>query len=250
MIYSEEKKKLCIGRFAMEASNNQEKKIKVAILEDEGIARDGLALNLGSNTDISVIGKFGDPKLLVEFLEKEEPDVVTIDLKIGSTFELSFEVIEHIKNKYPNISILIITSFPEIPNFIKCLQLGVNGFIVKVADTSEFPTIPDVVRMLYSGKKYYDSSVVSKLGSYCSFPSNGNPEFKNVSFTKREREVMALLSQNMTDQQIAEKLGISENTIKTHNQNIFSKLNVSNRRDARNLIIFNELIPDINNEIN
>ena len=224
--------------------NNEGKLISIVILEDEYLARDGLALNLNSQDDITVLGEFGEVKPFLKSLKDTQPNIVTIDLKIDASYKSSFDAIQKIKEQYPEIMILVITSFSEVPNFVRCLQLEVDGFIVKVNTTNEYPTVSDVVRMLARGQKYYDPNTVSKLGSYISIPPNDKFGIKGDNFTNREKDVMKLLSQDLSDQEIAQQLRIAEATVKTHNQRIYSKLNVSNRRDARNIIIYNKLVPN------
>jgi DNA-binding NarL/FixJ family response regulator len=207
-------------------------KVKVMILEDEGYFRYGLEAKLIRDDNIEVLGTSGDPDQFLDMLEQHQPNVVTIDLMFRGTFDIGLSVIENIKQKYPNIRILVLTSFTDIIVFMKCLLLKVDGFMIKSIDIDTPPTISDIIINLSKGKGHFESSLVLNLRDYIKLPNTIDQISSNricIHITPRQQEILDLLIKNYSYAEIAEQLFISPNTVKTHIENLFTTFNVNNR---------------------
>ena len=221
--------------------NIAQNKIKVSILEDELVARLGLAALLNSEPDIVVLGSYSDPEPFLESLPKATPDLVTIDLKLSGSYERGFQTIRHVATNYKNIKILVITSYPEINNLLRAIVEGMHGFTLKGKDVDEYPTVPEIIRMLNNGLFFIENSLFPQLKQYI-IVENDSKATQNIQLTSREIDILELLIRNLTNKQIGNELNISSHTVKSHLTDIFKKLGVNDRKSAITVTKVNNLL--------
>jgi len=177
---------------------------------------------------IAIVGEAGDRDSTFEAVRREQPDIVLLDLDLGSSNGLDF-VPELLKVEYPP-RIIILTGVRDSEVHKKAIQLGAMGLVLKNDVTGD---LIEAIRRVHSGNVWFNPSLlwqmVPKVGKD-RVPEQPNPEDVRIaSLTKRELEVIALVTKGLKNQQIAETLFISEATVRHHLTSIFSKLGKSDR---------------------
>jgi len=205
---------------------------KVVILEDGKYHRMGMTIELEASPDIEVVGSSAQPNEIIEWVKQYKPDVAFIDLRIYGDINVGASTIREIKSLRPETRCIVLTAFPDLPNFLAAFDAGAEGFIRKAALPDQQPLLPELVRIVTAGGRYYDSEIVSQMRQ-CLDPTR-LPQFHHAEnpLTPREREVLLELALNKSNADIAESLVISEHTVKAHISSIMSKLNVRDRREA------------------
>lgn len=210
--------------------------LKVVILEDGKYERIGMRVELEADGDIIVLGDSSDPGKILKLVETEQPDVAFIDLRIWGDMKVGVNTILDIKKISPEVKCVVLTGFPDLPNFLAAYDAGAEGFIIKDALPDRQPSLAHLARIVSVGGSYYEPGVVKKMRHYLDMtkiPPVGDAGPGNDSpLTERERDVLAQMAQGKSNADIALALTITENTVKTHISNIFAKLGVDNRRDA------------------
>jgi two-component system response regulator NreC len=199
-------------------------KIKVLIVDDHQIVRDGIASILNGEPDIEIVGLLSSAQLAVAQIEKTLPDVVVADLSMPemSGIELTLLLTE----KYPTIRILILSMHNEEEYVLGAIQAGASGFLPKQDSSTEL--LLQAIRTVARGDDFF-SPTVSKMviKSYLSNikSQQKHPDEKHVVLTNREKEILKLFAEGFSNNEIAEKLCLSVFTVKTHKNNIMLKYN-------------------------
>lgn len=194
--------------------------IKVFIVDDHDIFRDGIKLLLSSGEIAEVIGEAANGK---EFLEKAatlEPDVVLMD--IAMPVMDGIETTKKAHEIYPGMKILALTMFGEEKYYYQMIQSGVKGFILKSAGINE---LLKGIEEVYKGRSYFSADLIEKVISGI---ANHNPKNEADGLTKREIEVLKMVALGHTNEAIADKLNVSTTTIRTHRANLISKTGCAN----------------------
>ncbi|PTI12160.1 response regulator [Staphylococcus warneri] len=205
---------------------------KIILVDDHHIVRQGLEFLLSTVEDIEVVHGFAEGKLFLEYLENnEQPDIVLLDLVMPDMNGI--EITEYLKKHYPNIKILVLTSYVDDEHVISAIEKGADGYEMKDVEPQKLiETIHNVLngkRIIHPDAKHVIDSMSSK------------PHFTN-KLSKRETEVLKEMVKGKTNKEIANTLFVSEKTIKTHVSHIFSKLQVSDRTQAAIYAMENKLI--------
>ncbi|MGJ1068659.1 response regulator [Staphylococcus warneri] len=205
---------------------------KIILVDDHHIVRQGLEFLLSTVEDIEVVQGFAEGKLFLDYLENnEQPDIVLLDLVMPDMNGI--EITEYLKNNYPNIKILVLTSYVDDEHVISALEKGADGYEMKDVEPQKLiETIHNVLdgkRIIHPDAKHVLDSMSSKT------------HFTN-KLSKRETEVLKEMVKGKTNKEIANTLFVSEKTIKTHVSHIFSKLQVSDRTQAAIYAMENKLI--------
>jgi DNA-binding NarL/FixJ family response regulator len=198
--------------------------IRLIIADDHEIFRDGLALMLSKQQDIELIGQAEHGKQLVALVTELQPDVIMTDVKMPVMDGI--EATRFLLSKFPDLQIIALSMFDEENLIVDMLEAGAKGYLLKNADKQE---ILDAIQSVYDGKPYYCHHTTSKLASLIS-KSKFNPYKKkeSLSFTGREKEIIRLICQQFTAQEIADKLFLSKRTVEGHRTKILEKMNVKN----------------------
>jgi DNA-binding NarL/FixJ family response regulator len=206
--------------------------MKVIICDDQAIVRDGLELLLKLEKDIDVVGLAQDGAEAVDLVAKTSPDLVLMDLKMPGMNGV--EATRKICTLYPNTKVLVLTTFDNDEWVFDAIRAGASGYLMK--DTPRGKVI-EAVRGTVMGKSYVDPLVAGKLLDRVASKQEQPATVITARLTNREVEVLRLLAQGLSNAEIAEKLHLSEGTVRNHVSSIFSKLDVSDRTQAAILAI-------------
>ena len=201
-------------------------KIKVLLVDDHAVVRQGLRTFLELQDDMTVAGEAANGVEAIEQARQVQPDVVLLDLmmpKMGGV-----EATPHIIAACPSARVIILTSFGEDDQVIPAIRAGAQGYLLKDIPPHD---LVQSVREAHQGKAQLHPDVAKKLMSAVAAPPPAAPS-PAPDLTERELEVLRLIAQGMNNQQIAQQLTISEKTVKTHVSNILGKLHVDDRTQA------------------
>ena len=197
--------------------------IRIIIADDHTIFRSGLKLLLSSSTDFEVVGEAENGAQAVELTSELEPDIALID--IGMPELNGIEATRQIKERHPNTNVLILTMHRSDEYFFKALDAGASGYVLKGAETSE---LINALRAVARDEVFLYPTVARRLVEkyFEKLPGEASGLSK---LTPREQEILQLLAEGYSNQEIADKLVISPSTVHTHRTNLMEKLNLSKR---------------------
>lgn len=209
--------------------------VNVMITDDHSMIREGLKQLLELEGDFKVIAEACDGLECISKLETVSPDVLLLDINMPNMNGL--EVLQKMKEKRMKVKVLVLTVHNEVEYLLKAVDIGVNGYLLKDSESAE---LKKAILAVVSGENYIQPSLIPVLNS--KMIDRDNDVVKIESLTKRELEVLKNLSYGMYNKEIAEKLDISERTVKNHISNIFKKIEVTDRTQAAVFAIRNNLI--------
>jgi two-component system, NarL family, response regulator LiaR len=199
--------------------------IQIMIVDDHAIVRQGMKAYLQEFEDIRVIGEAADGGKAVQLVEQLQPDVVLIDLLMPGTNGI--ETIQRMIAIRENIRILVLTAYMADDKFLQAIRAGALGYILKNAQPEE---LVQSIKTVHAGKPAFSSAIAWTAMQRMS--GVGIKEQFAIELSKREIEVLRLLTKGNADKDIARKLVVSENTIRTHVGRIKIKLGVHSRVQA------------------
>ncbi len=201
------------------------KRIRVVIVEDNRLLREGLSAMLREQSDISVIAALSNGEALRTMLRKA--DIILLDLILRS--QNSLGLVESIRRARPDARIIVMDLAPVQPTLVDYVMAGVDGFVLKDATFSEFlHTIRQVARGMKVMPAMLTSSLLYQIAEHVTRNGKGNP-FKSVRMTSREKEVVELIAEGLSNKQIASQLNLAVDTVKSHVHNILEKLSLHTR---------------------
>jgi len=199
--------------------------IRILIADDHAIVREGLRTLIASEPGMELVGEAADGTEAVSLARSLEPDVILMDLVMPHKDGL--EAISEIKHENPEMCILVLTSFSEEDKVFPAIRAGALGYLLKDSSPQQLlQAIYDVHR----GESSLHPTVALKLVREISQPSDLPPA--EHPLTEREVDVLELVAQGLSNQEIADQLVISEWTVRTHVRNILGKLHLANRTQA------------------
>lgn len=201
--------------------------MKVLICDDQAIVRDGLELLLKLERDINVVGIAQDGAEACELAAKLSPDLVLMDLKMPGVNGV--EATRRICSELPGIKVLVLTTFDDDEWVFDAIRAGACGYLLK--DTPREKVI-EAVRGSVQGKSYVDPLVVGKLMNQVANKQEQPQTILTDKLTEREVDILRLIARGFSNADIAERLHLSEGTIRNHVSSIFSKLEVADRTQA------------------
>jgi DNA-binding NarL/FixJ family response regulator len=197
--------------------------IKVLIADDHKIFRDGLKSLMEGESDIKVIGDAADGNQVLLLLQNLQPDVILMDISMGEAGGIATTQI--VREKYPDIKVLVLSMHSESSYILKMLELGASGYMLKDAGKAEMLS---AIRTVASGNSYYSSAVSAKLVEALTRRNKAVTKRDDIPLTPRELEMLKLIAEEYSNQEIANKLFISIRTVDTHKRNLLEKLKVKN----------------------
>ncbi|MBI9051054.1 MAG: response regulator transcription factor [Anaerolineaceae bacterium] len=210
----------------------EQQKIRVLLVDDHAVVRKGLKAFLKSYPDLECIGEACDGEEAITMCRSLRPDVVLMDLLMP---KMSGEVaIQHIKEEYPEIHAIALTSFNDQKLIQKVLQSGAIGYLLKNATGEE---LAQAIRAAMLGQPTLAPEAAKHL-----INRMVNPNQPGYDLTPRELEILHLMAEGLNNPEIAGKLSVSRSTVKFHVSNILSKLGTSSRVKAIAIAIQNDLI--------
>lgn len=191
--------------------------IRILVVEDHEIVRDGICAIANLQPDITVIAEAENGKQAIELYQEHQPDVVLMDLSMPVMEGV--EAIAKIRKEFSQAKILILTTFDTDEDIYRGLQAGAKGYLLKDSSSEELAT---AIRQVNGGERYVPPHVAMKLAQ----------RITHSELTNREIEVLRLLTEGKNNRDIGLILKITEGTVKFHVNNILSKLGVSDRTQA------------------
>ncbi|AUT01879.1 DNA-binding response regulator [Nostoc sp. CENA543] len=191
--------------------------IRILIVDDHPVVRQGLAAMIDRESDMAVVGQACNGREAVAVFRQHQPDVTLMDLRMPEMDGVA--AITAICNEFENAQIIVLTTYDGDEDIYRGLKAGAKGYLLKDAEPDELLA---AIRMVNAGQKYIPPSVGAKLAERVGV----------LQLSGRELEVIRLMATGKTNQEIASALQISEGTVKYHVNNILSKLGVSDRIQA------------------
>ena len=203
--------------------------IRVVLADDHPIVRDGLRKLLSLEDDIEVVGEASDGREVVQVVQETRPDVLVLDLRMPYMDGLTtLQALQQLDRK---VKVIVLTASEDKNEFVQAMKLGCSGIVLK-------QTAPDLIvksiRKVNGGEIWLDSHTTAAVMRQFASPAdvvNGSPSKgrERSPLSQREREIVGLVAQGYKNREMAEKMFISEQTVKNHLHNIFDKLGVSDR---------------------
>lgn len=200
--------------------------IRVLIADDHTVVRKGLQALISTHADLEVVGTAVDGVEAVEHAALLNPDVILLDIQMPRKDGVA--AIAEIKAANPEARILVLTSFSEDETVFAAIKAGALGYLLKDASTGE---LIGAIRNVYQGRSSLHPDIALKVIRELNKPPAHLPPTDDP-LTEREVEVLRLVARGMTNQEIADRLVVSERTVRTHISNILGKLHLANRTQA------------------
>lgn len=199
-------------------------KIKVLFVDDHEMVRIGVSAFLSSQPDIEVVGEASDGKEGVDKALQLKPDIILMDLVMKEMDGI--QATQEIIKQWPEAKIIIVTSFLDDEKLYPALEAGATSYMLKTSKASE---IADAVRSTFHGQSVLEPEVTGKM-----MQRMRNPKHSELyeDLTNREMEILLLMTEGKSNQEIADELFIALKTVKVHVSNILSKLEVQDRTQA------------------
>jgi DNA-binding NarL/FixJ family response regulator len=200
--------------------------IKTIIVDDHPVVRFGVKQMLSATDNIEVVAEMDDVDDLIQVLNDTGADIVLLDLELDHTH--GTDALRLVREEAPDTKVIIYTSHDEEDRIVKAAELGVDGYLLKGCGQRE---LVNAIESVSAGGIALESTVAGKLMHHMNRRSSAD-EAQAVHFSKRETQVLELLSIGKTNKDIGETLFISESTVKFHVHAILNKLDASNRTEA------------------
>jgi DNA-binding NarL/FixJ family response regulator len=221
-------------------------KIRIVVADDHPIFRDGLCRLLALEDDFEVVAQAQDGRQVLDVLQQFEPDILLLDLKMPGLDGLAtLQRLQIAKNK---TRVIVLTASDDKNEFVQAMKLGTSGIVLKQTATE---LLIKSIRKVHAGEIWLDSyttaAVIRQFVANDESPvaamQQASParERERSPLSQREREIVALVAQGFKNKEMAEKMFISEQTVKNHLHNIFDKLGVSDRLELALYAIHNNL---------
>jgi DNA-binding NarL/FixJ family response regulator len=223
-------------------------KIRIVVADDHPIFRDGLCRLLALEEDFEVVAQAQDGRQVLDVLQQHEPDILLLDLKMPGLDGLAtLQRLQIAKNK---TRVIVLTASDDKNEFVQAMKLGTSGIVLKQTATE---LLIKSIRKVHAGEIWLDSHTTAAVirqfvandeaqpSVHSLVPPPPTRERERSPLSQREREIVALVAQGFKNKEMAEKMFISEQTVKNHLHNIFDKLGVSDRLELALYAIHNNL---------
>lgn len=205
--------------------------LRVLIADDHLVVREGLRTILEVTDEFEVVGEAADGAEAVRQVEALQPDVVLMDLRMPGVDGIT--AIQQIRAKWPQVEVVILTTYDDDQNIVQGLRAGARGYLLKDTDRQ---TLYAAIRAAARGESLLPPAVAARLVARLESPAPS-------PLSDREQQVLALLAAGKRNQEIAERLVITERTVKAHVTSIFNKLGVNSRAEAIAVALREGLLP-------
>ncbi len=209
--------------------------IKVLIVDDHAMVRSGLGAFLLAFRDLKLAGEANDGRQAVIMCDRLHPDIVLMDLVMPNMDGAA--ATKAIREKHPDIQVLALTSFKERELVQSALQAGAIGYLLKDITADELAT---AIRAAYNGRPTLAPEAAQVL-----IQSTRRSDEPEAPLTVREREVLSLMCDGLSNDDISEKLVVSRSTVKFHVSSILSKLNVNSRTEAVSIALKSQMLKTV-----
>jgi NarL family two-component system response regulator LiaR len=206
--------------------------IKVMIVDDHMLVRDGIKLLLSTFDDIRVIAVADSGDKALRYCKQEQPDVILMDLVMPD--QDGPETIERILKQFPEIKVIALTSFVEEDLVVRSIQAGATGYLLKNVSAER---LAEAIHAAASGQ-----SMIESMAAQILLQASQKSAAVGDDLTERERQVLALIAEGMTNKEIARQLSLTHGTVRVYVSHVLAKLGVSNRTEAARLALENNLV--------
>jgi two-component system NarL family response regulator len=200
---------------------------RVLVADDHQLMREGTAALLAADARLEVVGLARDGREALSLTAKRSPDVVLLDLNMPVLGGL--EACAQLRRDHPDTAVLVLTVSEEEPDLYAALRVGASGYLVKDMPPSE---LVEAVLAVARGEPRIAAAMAGRMLAELGGRSPDTPDDPLGSLSEREREVLTLLAEGLRNREIAERLVISEATVKTHVRHVLEKLRFRNRSEA------------------
>ena len=201
--------------------------IRVLIADDHPVFRYGMKVLLQSVAGIEVVGEATTGEETIDQAAVLLPDVILMDIKMPGISGI--EATRRIVQAHPEISILVVTMLEEDDTVFAAMRVGARGYLVKGADQDE---VLRAIRAVASGEAIFGQAIAARLRHFFAAPREAAVQQAFPDLTERESEILLLMAEGRSNAQIAQRLVVSEKTVRNHVSNIFDKLQVASRAEA------------------
>jgi two-component system, NarL family, nitrate/nitrite response regulator NarL len=220
-------------------------KIRIVVADDHPIFRDGLCRLLALEPDFEVVAQAQDGRQVLDVLQQYEPDILLLDLKMPGLDGLA--TLQRLQSSKQKTRVIVLTASEDKNEFVQAMKLGTSGIVLKQSATD---LLIKSIRKVNAGEIWLDSHTTAAVmrqfatsveEAQGAAPATSTRERERSLLSQREREIVALVAQGFKNKEMAEKMFISEQTVKNHLHNIFDKLGVSDRLELALYAIHNNL---------
>jgi DNA-binding NarL/FixJ family response regulator len=202
--------------------------IRVLLVDDHEIVREGLRAFLELQDGIEVVGEAGDGEQALDQADRLRPDVILMDLVMPKLDGVG--AMRELRRRTPASRVIVLTSFTEDDRLLPAIRAGAAGYLLKHVEPRE---LARAVRAAHAGEALLDPAVGARiLEAVAARPGIGKYDGERERLTVREREVLELIAHGFPNKRIARELGIAEKTVKTHVGHVLAKLGVADRTQA------------------
>ena len=203
------------------------KKIRILLVDDHDVVRSGVRMLLENEADLVILGEAGNGQQALELVEKLDLDVVIMDITLPDMSGI--EVTQRIKKSHPKIAVVALTIHEDQQYFFEMLQVGASAYVPKRAAPNDLIT---AIRAAHRGEMYiYPSLAKLLVNDFLARAEEGDEKATMNDLTPREQEVLAMLAEGKTNDEIADTLTISHHTVARHRENLMGKLGLHSRSE-------------------
>ena len=215
-------------------------RVRVGLVEDHPVFREGLVRCLSEREGIQVVGSAADADEMWGLVDRAGPEVLLLDLQLPGTDGI--ELAEQLNSKQPGIRVVVLTAFSEPDRITRAYEVGASAYILKAASPGK---IQEIILRVAGGEVIVDGDVASRV--FLRFQQGKKAERAGqrlAYLSRREEEVLRLMASGQTNRQIGSRLCIAEQTVKNHVASIFRKLQVEHRTSAAVLAVRSGIVPE------
>jgi len=202
-------------------------KLRILLVDDHSMVRKGVRLYLESQDDFQIIGEADSGEVAIKWVEEHAPEVVLMDLMMPGMGGI--EATRRIKALSPTTVLIVLTSSQEREHVLTAMAAGASAYVLKDVGPED---LVQTIRRAVAGEVVMESRVAAQLVAFLQKPASTSTEALIADLTQRETEVLKLIAAGLSNAEIAEKLFISEKTVKTHVSNVLWKLQLHDRTQA------------------
>jgi len=202
-------------------------RIRVILADDHAVVRKGIREFLEEAGDVEVVAEADDGAQALRLIEAHQPDVAVLDIRMPTM--TGVEAARQVKDRFPQVRVLILTAYDDDPYVFALLQAGADGYVLKTASGDE---LVRAVRTVHRGESALSPEIATKVVRQA---VSGRPEGaadQIETLTERELDVLRLAARGLTNRAIGHELGISHRTVQGHLQSVYGKLDVNSRTEA------------------
>ena len=213
--------------------------ITIALADDHTIFRDGLRRLLSLESDFEVVGEAKDGSEVIGIIQEKQPDILLLDLRMPGVDGLS--LLQRVQAQKLKTKIIVLTASEDEGEYVQAMKYGTCGIVLKQTATE---LLIKSIRKVHGGEIWLDSRTTAAVMRQFASPADPSPrDREKPALSNREREIVACVAQGFKNKEIAEKMFISEQTVKNHLHNVFDKLGVSDRLELALYAIHRNIRP-------